>query len=284
MTAAEKTSPLDLSQHLDSSYKNQVKICNWGDLLSANNKNVIWTSQGLSSVEILKKIKSERNFHLVQTDSLDPEVEVNLAAKILVSPKEFMKSPLHFILNPTGNENKEEIVYSKDFSKQEEKYKILEEIEETVIEKINSNSLIYDIQSISDELMTNAIFHAQSNIENRKKYMENGRLGNISLAVDSSRVIISCMDPHGKLVPEKLFERLYTCYTSEIAGAINQGRGGAGIGSFLVHGMSASYIVAVEENVQTVISCILPLKMSNRKRLSLSKNIHCLYVKGSQHG
>jgi hypothetical protein len=285
MSAVLKQPEINLLDLIDEKFKSQIQIYQ----IDKNNFNLIptvqptiWFSEGVPSEVYLNQFKQQRNFHFVQKDSLGYELELNLSAKMLLQPHEFFQNPVETILNPVTK--KAEIIFSKDFSRQDEKYKILEEIESAVNSRLSSTSLMYDIQSISDELMTNAIFHAQSIIENRKLHMEFGKLGNITVGVDDSRIVISCTDPHGTLRPEKLLERIYTCYTTDIAGTINQGKGGAGIGSFLVHGMSASYTIAVEENKRTFISATLPIKMSNKKRLALSKNIHCLFLKESQHG
>jgi hypothetical protein len=283
MSAAQKSPVFNLYSFLNDEFKNRVSLLDFSE--SKFTSSSIWLSSGKSSEEILNKFKDHRNFCFVQEDAVKSEIEINFAAKMILEPKEIFINPVKTILDPTGkNSNEVSVLLERQFTEQEEKYEILEAIEKDVVPQIHSNSLVYDIQSITDEMVTNAIFHSTSVIENRKQHMDEGKIGKITIAKDLDRILILCEDPHGKLIPEKLLNRIYTCYTTEIAGTINQGKGGAGIGSFLVHGMSATYILAVQENQKTIIGSILPLKMSNRKRLGLSKNLHCLYLKENKNG
>ena len=283
MTAAEKPNEKNILDFLLSKYIGKVNFCDIRDKSAGD--NYINISSNTEPNVIFEKAKKFDIFHSVQEDSFSPDKSINLAAFMITNPQKFLEDPICSILNPNQETNvKINMIFEKDFFKLDEKYSILEDIEKAVMTHIKSGSLIYDVQSISDEFITNAIFHSTSIIEDRKEYIEQGKLGNIKLAVSEDELLISVTDPHGTLKPSKLFNRIHTCYTSEIADKINMGQGGAGIGSFLVHGMSASYIVAVQENIQTIVSSVLPLKMGNRKRTKLSKNLHILYVEEKHNG
>lgn len=283
MTAVKKTNSFQIESLLDFKYSGKVELC---DFFESNNKeNVIRISVNEPSNVILEKAKEYNTFFSIQEDSHNPEKALNLAAQMVLEPDKFFTDPINCILNTKQNEaNKITIIIDRDFSKLEEKYLILSEIEKTVLNSINSNSMMYDIESIADELVTNAIFHATQEIQKRKDHMISGAFGNIKLAMTENELVISCRDPHGTLMPKNLFSRIYTCATTDIANSINMGSGGAGIGSFLVHSMSAYYIIAVEENVQTIFSSVLPLKMSNRKRLKLPKNLLSIFLKENKNG
>lgn len=283
MTAVKKTNSFQIESLLDSRYLGKVELC---DFFDANKKdNVIRISLNEPSDVVLKKAKDFNSFFSIQQDSYAPEKALNLAAQMLLAPKQFFTDPINYILNPTQNQNiKVTTIINRNFSKLEEKYLILSEIEKAVQNTINSGSMMYDVESISDEFITNAIFHATHEIKTRKDHMINGAFGNIKIGITEDELVISCLDPHGTLQPKNLFSRIYTCTTTDIASSINMGNGGAGIGSFLVHSMSAYYIIAVEENIQTIFSTVLPLKMSNRKRLKLPKNLLSIFLKENEDG
>lgn len=283
MTAVKKTNSFQIESLLDTRYLGKVELC---DFFDANKKdNVIRISLNEPSDVVLKKAKDFNSFFSIQQDSYAPEKALNLAAQMLLAPKQFFTDPINYILNPTQNQNiKVTTIINRNFSKLEEKYLILSEIEKAVQNTINSGSMMYDVESISDEFITNAIFHATHEIKTRKDHMINGAFGNIKIGITEDELVISCLDPHGTLQPKNLFSRIYTCTTTDIASSINMGNGGAGIGSFLVHSMSAYYIIAVEENIQTIFSTVLPLKMSNRKRLKLPKNLLSIFLKENEDG
>ncbi|MCB9025774.1 MAG: hypothetical protein H6625_05620 [Bdellovibrionaceae bacterium] len=283
MTAVKKTNSFQIESLLDTRYLGKVELC---DFFDANKKdNVIRISLNEPSDVVLKKAKDFNSFFSIQQDSYAPEKALNLAAQMLLAPKQFFTDPINYILNPTQNQNiKVTTIINRNFSKLEEKYLILSEIEKAVQNTINSGSMMYDVESISDEFITNAIFHATHEVKTRKDHMINGAFGNIKIGITEDELVISCLDPHGTLQPKNLFSRIYTCTTTDIASSINMGNGGAGIGSFLVHSMSAYYIIAVEENIQTIFSTVLPLKMSNRKRLKLPKNLLSIFLKENEDG
>jgi len=283
MSTAKKAELFKLFSFLDKAYSDKVLLCDLHD--NCSDSNLIRMSVNETSETVLERAKQFSTFYSVQEESHDPFKAMNLAALMIATPEKFFSNTIMSVLNPTSSSeiNVTEII-NRDFTNLDEKYIILEEIEKAVTGRVNSSSIIYDIESIADEFITNAIFHATSEVENRVNHMKQSKVGNIKLACTENELIISCVDPHGKLNPEKLFSRIYTCITTDIASSINMGQGDAGIGSFLVHGMSTYYIVAVEENKRTIITSVLPLKMSNRKRLKLPKNLFSLFIKEKQDG
>lgn len=282
MTAVKKINLSHLFHALDENHQGKVEVC---DLFEPEaNEKTIRISKEESTESVLKVAKSFDNFYSVQENSLNPEKAIQLAALMVTDRERFFSDPVQSILNPRKDTSINiTTIYNRDYNSLTEKYQVLEEIEKALNQFVNSSSLVYDVESISDEFITNSIFHA-NDIQNRKDHMETGEWGNLKLCLTDSELLIICQDPHGKLIPSYLFSRIYTCATSDIAGTINMGQGGAGIGSFLVHSMSSSYIIAVKENVQTIISSVLPLKMSNRKRVQLPKNVYSLYVKEKKNG
>jgi len=224
--------------------------------------------------------------HIVQINALEFKKEVATSDLMIVDPNKFFENPSAAILDPVNfakNCQKIEPIFNYKFTNLSEKGKIINRIETVLLKFCKSKSFIYDVQLVSDELITNAIFHATEDIDTRKDYMTVPNQGEIFIAKDKNRIVVGCKDTHGKLNPKKLFTRLHLCYTSEIAEKINMGKGGAGIGSFLIYNVSSSYYVAVCENVQTIVCSLIPLQMGNRKRQKLPKNLHYIYFEENQN-
>lgn len=219
--------------------------------------------------------------------------DLNTSAVMLGDDKKFTSYPLSAILLPEAAglmaESKFK-VFEYSFDQAGQKSSILSGVSEALTRKKVSPSIQADIVVIADELSTNAVFNAPfvdmqnkgagaSRVAKNIK-MHAGKHASVFLGADDTRVVIGCRDPYGTLNLMKLFVRIKKCYDTSVAETMNMtGRGGAGIGSFMVFNSSASYFAIVEEGQCTMILCALPIRMSNKVRLELPKNLHFIIKK-----
>jgi hypothetical protein len=267
---------------LESNSSSAVELMNLVDLRVKDGADKIVICEQIPPQIILKCLLAKEARHYVQKGAISFDKELNTSLIMISRPDLFFTNPVKAILNPVEYLKGINFVnncYIRKFTSLSEKYDVLSESENFVGKISRSGSFVNDVQSIVDELVTNAIFHA-NDVENRKNEMDDSKEGVLYLANDSERMLIACRDMHGKLDVNKHFERIHTCYENDVSDKINMGKGGAGIGSYMVQSMSTSYLVGVKENVQTVIAAILPLNMSNRNRVKVPKNLHCIVQKG----
>lgn len=232
--------------------------------------------------------------HIIQTQSPYSAKDINTAALMTSQCELFFKSPAMAILHPDKFEpqlEKFQYKYLATFDKIKDKKHVLSGVDESLSEIGVGSSIKADALLALDELFTNAVFNAPTmDLENTRPgfsrdqqdaAMPAGSTGRVFVSCDESRFVIGCQDPFGTLNPTKLLSRIKSCYDTGVAANIRlkEEGGGAGIGSFLVFNVSASYYLAVSENQTSLICFSMPIKMSNRMRAELPKNIHYIYIK-----
>lgn len=247
----------------------------------------------ISSEEVISEAINQKATHICQTSHPYFVEDLNVAALMLGRPDIFNQNPIGAILDTvTASESTFAVknkIFEFDFDSAKQKIEVLGGIEEVLSKKSTSSSIVSDVVIIADELFTNAVYNAPfvdlantlpgASREDQNIKMHNGKSAKIFMGADTNRLVIGCIDPYGRLNMMKLFSRIHKCYNSGVAKSMNMSGGGVGIGSFMVYNASTSYFVAVEENVSTMICCVLPLKMSNRIRLDLPKNLHYILKK-----
>jgi hypothetical protein len=250
----------------------------------------ILVANDFSPAEVLNAALDKGYRHTIQSTSTTFTKELVAAAKLAIEPERILKFPLSAILNPMkcdAESEKNLSLISKDFSLAREKSVILRQIEEAIATKVRSTGLKADIVTVSDELLTNAIFNAPfvdlqnsnpgESRDNSGISMTEGKCGHFFLGADEERIVIGCRDPYGTLNVKKLLERVRNCYLRSVAATMNMnGAGGAGIGSFMVFNSSCSYFVATEQLKTTVVCAVMSIKGSGRARQEAPKSLHII--------
>jgi len=282
MSAAKKMS--DIKKHKDKVDEQWRESADW---------NSVAIRDEAKPAEILKLVLENGFMHVCQEKHPYFESDLNSSGLMLSNTDQFVNFPASSILAPKEVSPEKEqslIKFEYNFSRASEKSEILKKMEEALVQTASSGTIRSDILLIADELSTNAIFNAPfvdlentnsgASREDSSVHMSDGKSAKVFLAADESRLLIGCRDPYGTLNIDKLLTRVKSCYDNSVAANMNMtGSGGAGIGSFMVFNSAASYYVAVSEGKYTIVCCVLPMKMSNRARQELPKNLHFIKIK-----
>ncbi|MGE3759032.1 MAG: hypothetical protein AB7H97_14820, partial [Pseudobdellovibrionaceae bacterium] len=213
--------------------------------------------------------------------------ELELAHKMEQDPASFAASPLATIFGQNENElPADENFRPKNFTVTDirDKNIILRTLEKHCEFLKVKSTLMDDLRLAADELITNAIYnapfvdgdkvltgpsrkHQDVNIDPQKQ-------PSFFWQADEQRIVIGCKDHYGNLRISHMLNRICLCYQDGPSQHVNYGAGGAGIGAFLVFRSCASFYVAVQRGVYTVVCCSFPYRMSGNKREALPKNIH----------
>ncbi|MGE3386047.1 MAG: hypothetical protein AB7K41_04900 [Bdellovibrionales bacterium] len=127
---------------------------------------------------------------------------------------------------------------------------------------------------VLEELFMNATIDAPKEAQ-RKGLQPNKKQCEFYLCHDENTLQISCSDPYGSLDLKKLLARMDEVYRKGAGEAINfDGAGGAGIGCYLLFEQCKTLIIGVRPGLQTKVSCLIPLKMSRRRKSEISKSLH----------
>ncbi len=145
-------------------------------------------------------------------------------------------------------------------------------------QKTKSQSVVESTQAIFEELYMNAILDAPKEALKRNQKMnhyDQGVKATFCLVRSDLQLAISCSDPYGSLDCQKFLKRLREIYQKGAGQVINlKKEGGAGIGCSLMWENSASIILGVIPNKKTVVTCVIPLGLSNRQRAEVKKSLH----------
>ena len=249
--------------------------------------------EGQPPEELLNLAIDKGYLQLIYPDAKGFDKELKASAKLALNPRMIIENPISTILSAknAGPESEKDLtLINVNFSEAREKHNILEKLNETLDGLKISTSLRADIVVVADELVTNAIFNAPfvdkdnsdpgAARENPNVAMENGKMGEFFCGADDERIVIGCRDPYGRLNVMKLLEKVRRCYETSVAENMNMtGKGGAGIGSYMIFNSSTSYFVVVDEDKITLVCSVLPLKGSSRARQEAPKNLHYVVLK-----
>ncbi len=234
--------------------------------------------------------------HLCHTGNMYFEADLNTSALMIHQPCDFVNDPVNGILNPTKDLKKQQQIQGLDwsFSKASDKEHVLSELEQYLGSVSKSATLLTEVRLIADELFTNAVYNAPfvniktgANQEKDRRdqtvQMTDGKMGSLFVANDSERIVIGCKDLYGALNVRSLIRRIRTCLTDGLGQSMNmEGKGGAGIGSYMVFDSSSSYYAGVVSGESTIVCCALPIKMSGKKRSQVPKNLSYFHIGGEK--
>lgn len=240
-------------------------------------KDVIAVTDAMPPGEVIRLAHAGTLRHIVQKDNLAFDSEIGLSKVMIERPEVFLDHPTETILG-LGEAASHLPNLEVKFSTSERKHTAMMQFSSFIQALPGSRSIRDQAIVIADELYTNG---AKNAWQNRLTPGEGPvRPGTVEFFArsDDQRLIIGCRDSFGELGLARVLSRIQTCYQNGVAQSINQGSGGAGIGSFLVFNSCISYYAGVELGKRTVVCVALPLGISLRETAGLTKNIHLLSV------
>ena len=223
---------------------------------------------------------------IVQRDSLAFEKEIKTSQIMIKEPRKFFEAPLCTILNPmeiSKEREKQHTSISATCSSREQRNTVIAQFAGKMSGQIN-DGLLSDVKLIVSELASNAVLHAASPEAGLLGQSDNKttpptdrallRPSHLKLGHDEERLVICCRDDYGALDVTGLLERIRKCFAYGLAPMMNFGKGGAGVGTYMLFRAALSLYVAVNEGRQTMICVTLPMRGGQRQRESMSKNLH----------
>ncbi|MGZ3721575.1 MAG: hypothetical protein ACXVA9_01510 [Bdellovibrionales bacterium] len=226
--------------------------------------------------------------HICQKTGHLFDEEIKSSNCIIESDQNFFSYPAGTILTPHDLSPQSEralIASDTTFTNSNQKQEILGNITAAVQGRALSQTILDDVIAVADEFFTNAIFNAPFVDMNTHKNpglsrhsleikFEDGKQGRMFLAIDANRLVIGCEDPYGSLDLNRYLSKVRSTYQRGPAAAINFGPGGAGIGSYIIFNAGSSLYFGVWPGHTTLLCCVIPIGLSNRKRIQLSKHVH----------
>lgn len=250
--------------------------------------NCVGLASGLCPEAILHLATDLGFMHVCQKDGHEYDKDLAAANQLVGREENLMLFPVASILSPDRLNLEEErriLRVDYDFDHAIQKRELLSELTKSCHTMMLSQTLIDDVIAVADEMFTNAVYNApfvdvntQKNLGmDRQKQdvrMDVGKKGRLFLAQDDTRLLVGCTDPYGSLDLKRYLNKINATYTRGPAAAINYGPGGAGIGSYIIFNAGSSLYFGVWPGRATIICCVIPLGLSNRKRIQLPKHLH----------
>jgi hypothetical protein len=252
----------------------------------------IGLATGLPPEQVLRLATELGYTHVIQKNGLEYAKELQTTEILVDNPTGFFNFPVASIFNPTDlspEGDKKAILADTLFTSSAQKRDILDGFMKSMESRTLPRTLIEDITLVADEMFTNAVFnapfvdkmtHENANVSRHSMEVSfnSNQPGRMLMAADETRIMIACEDPYGSLNLNGYLSRIKATYDRGAAATINFGAGGAGIGSYIIFNTSASLFVGVKAGRATIIACLLPLGLSNRKRSLLPKHLHWIQL------
>ena len=262
-----------LLNHLSDEVKKQIP----GDVIILTLKELSQTnrsdkflvlSDNLSNSEIIHSMMQNQCDGFLQTSHPFFEKELAALAHTISQGQKKIFEFHDFLLNTSDAESLE-----LAFSKPNHKVELREKTTQYLNDKVRA-SVTETLLAILEELFMNAIYDAPRETKGDMNLYESGQTAHLKVSVQSDRALITCVDPFGSLLVEKVIQRIKQVYEQGAAGAMNFGEGGAGLGCYILVENSASLYMFVNKGQMTSVTCVVPTKMSNVQKSKIYKNIY----------
>ncbi len=139
------------------------------------------------------------------------------------------------------------------------------------------------IETVVDELVTNAIYNAPRTATGVAKYARLSRrepvtlndeeVGHLEFACDGDYIAISQVDPFGALTRDTVVSYLNRCLVKGPE-QISDASGGAGIGLFRVFQSLSKFIINIDPGRRTEVICLLDLRLTMKRFRQAAKSFH----------
>ena len=280
-----------VKEALKPSWGNQVSIVDLNESVSMpqNESAVIGVGNNLTPEAVISSAADHALSQIVQETSLDAKRAIMTSGQMLFSANEFLRYPISAILSPQTCGPATEADMRKidfDFNSSEQKSQLLQMLEDYLGAFIKRSSTIGELISVADEVYSNAIFNAPFVDDDNRKgtargegYVVSDRNAKFLAGHDENSVAIVVVDQYGSLKMDVVLKKILKTYQEGADNTIQlEGTGGAGLGTFMVFERSCSMYLAVKPGELTIVGAVMPINMSRKKKMQLSKNLHLLEV------
>ena len=244
-----------------------------GEAAPPDGKGTIGVVKAMRASDVVRLARISNFSHVVQKDGLAFENEMKTSQAMSENVTQFMRDPLSVIFGPQPSGPSRESMFVTN-PVTEKKTKTLDLFEEFVLGIKGARRIREQAILVADELYTNAMKIGHPHQKMSTTHF--AREGTVEFFAehDGKRLILGCRDSFGELGFGQVLGRIAQCFERGVVHSINQGEGGAGIGSFMVFNTCISYYCGVDKGRSTVVCVALPLGVSDEELAALPKNIH----------
>ncbi len=139
------------------------------------------------------------------------------------------------------------------------------------------------VETVADELVTNAIYNAPRTQGGEPKYARLSRrepveladdeVGTLEFACDGDYIAVAQIDPFGSLTQETVVSYLNRCLVKGPE-QLSEASGGAGIGLYRVFQSLSKFVINVEPGRRTEVICLIDLRLTMKRFRQQAKSFH----------
>lgn len=139
------------------------------------------------------------------------------------------------------------------------------------------------VETVADELVTNAIYNAPRTEDGEPKYARRSRrepveltddeVGHLEFACDGDYIAVAQIDPFGSLTQETVVSYLNRCLVKGPE-QLSEASGGAGIGLYRVFQSLSKFVINVEPGRRTEVICLIDLRLTMKRFRQQAKSFH----------
>lgn len=235
----------------------------------------ILVTEQMEPADVIQHAMNQGVYHLIQKDGVSFQKEKGLAELMISNPSSFFADPVRSIAQ-------EQLVKENLFTfrcpSTTNKRNVIQYLEDFMHQHPKTKSVHDEVLLAADEIFTNASKNSGSFYDSSAG--QNAIAGEIEFCayIDQERVLIICSDSYGRLVIPQLLDKIRFCFERGVAGAIQQGDCGAGIGSFLIFNNCSSYYIGVEAGKRTVVGVGFQHTPRSSDKAALSKHLNFVSI------
>ncbi len=156
-----------------------------------------------------------------------------------------------------------------------------------------SERVVENIETVVDELVTNAIYNAPRDAEGNAKYaklsrretvvLEDHEVGKLEFACDGNYIGMSQVDPFGALTQDTIVTYLNRCLVKSEA-QLSDASGGAGLGLYRIFSSLSKFVVNIDPGKRTEVITLIDLRLSMKQFRQLPKSFHIFIADEARRG
>ncbi|MEZ0392051.1 MAG: hypothetical protein ACAH59_07555 [Pseudobdellovibrionaceae bacterium] len=256
----------NLSEQAKRLYPN-IQVITLNSKSGATGKEVVFVDENLEADQVIAEVINRNLHNLIQKNEGRFEETLLASGRLLENQKNYFQSDYCFFADHA--ETKVQIPFTGPPDKQ-----VLKKLSLEFSRQVGNSSVVSAADAVIEELYMNAIIDAPREAK-KKGIQSQGIECQLYLGKVKDWLQVSCTDPYGSLDIQQFLGRMSEVYTKGAGQAINlDDSGGAGLGCVILFEASACLILGVQPGVQTKVTCLIPLGISNRKRAEMKKSLH----------
>jgi CheY-like chemotaxis protein len=237
------------------------------------------TSSTEDYLPLMAQRKFVRNLIAKNDEPLEPDELIITAEKLLRNDLFGLQKYLLWGVEP----------YCVRIQDSRKKQDYIAEVSEYALSLGCNDRTVEMIETVVDELVTNAIYNAPRTEGGDPKYarlsrrepvvLEDHEAGELQFACDGDYIAVAQIDPFGSLTQDTVVTYLNRCLVKG-PDQFSEASGGAGIGLFRVFQSLSKFIINISPGKKTEVISLIDLRLSMKRFRQAAKSFH-IFIAGS---